>query len=103
MTQNKKKQFLRFIFFCLVILFTGCKNYYNETIAWIDNIEAETNIKIVKENQPDYVKIDWENPQKVENEYWYYILKIKGSYDPLGMSHQLVFIENKYDRRESHK
>jgi hypothetical protein len=40
---------------------------------------------------------------KKGNENWYYIMNIKGSNDPLGMSHQLVFIENKYARRASHK
>jgi hypothetical protein len=95
MTQNKK-HILKIIFICLVFLVTGCRNYYNETIEWMDNLKPQTNIEIVKENQPEFVKIDWEDPEKKGNEKWYYIQNIKGNYDPLGMSHQLVFIEDKY-------
>jgi hypothetical protein len=102
MTQIKK-YILRLFFICLVAIVTGCRNYYNETIEWMDNIEIETNIEIVKENQPEFIEIDWKDPEIKGNENWYYIVNIKGSYDPIGMSHQLVFIENKYDRRESHK
>ena len=102
MIQTKKHTF-RFIFICLVFLITGCKNYYNDTIEWMDNLEPETDIEIVKENQPEFVKIDWNDPEKKGKENWYYILEIKRNYDPLGMSHQLIFIDNKFDRRESHK
>lgn len=98
-----KRYILRLIFISFAVIVLGCRNYYNETIEWMDNIEIETNIEIVKENQPEFVKIDWENPEKIENENRYYILNIRGNYDPLGMSHQLVFIDNKFDRRESHK
>ena len=98
-----KKPIWKFLFICLALLVIGCKNYYNETIEWMDNIEPETNIEIVKDNQPEFVIIDWKDPEKKGNENWYYIQNIRGSYDALGMSHQLVFIENKFDRRESHK
>ena len=50
MKQTKKHTF-RFIFICLVFLITGCKNYYNDTIEWMDNLEPETDIEIVKENR----------------------------------------------------
>ena len=85
------------------MLVTSCKNYYNDTIAWIDNIEFKTDIEVVKKSQPNFVEIDWGNPEKKDNENWYYVINIKGSNDPLGMSHQLIFIDNKFDRRESHK
>ncbi|SDI02027.1 hypothetical protein [Winogradskyella thalassocola] len=91
------------LFFCFTLFVIGCKNYYNETIKWIDNIEPHTNIEIVKESQPEFVRIDWGYPEKKDNENWYYIQEINGSYDVLRMSHILVFIDNEFDRRESHK
>lgn len=92
----------------LILLFISitlmsCKNYYNETIDWADNLEKEQNFKDVQNEQPDYIEIDWENPQIVDNQKWYLITKIKGNRDILGMSHYLVFIENKYQYRESKK
>lgn len=92
----------RCTFICFVFFIVGCKNYYNETIAWMDNIEQYTDISEIKENQPDFVKIDWNNPEKKGNENWYYI-EIKQNHDILNMSHILVFINDKFDRRESHK
>jgi hypothetical protein len=81
----------------------SCKDYYNETIEWIDNLESELTIQEVKDSQPEYIKIDWANPQIIDNEKWYLITKIKGNNDVLGMSHYLVFVENKYQYRESKK
>ena len=82
---------------------TNCKNHYNETIDWSDNIKKGTNIQKVKEDQPDFVTIDWSNPDTLKNQIRFPITKIKGSNDVLGMSHYLVFIDNKYEGRESHK
>ena len=92
----------------LILLLTfitliSCKDYYNETINWADNLEKEQNFKDVQKEQPDYIEIDWKNPQIVDNQKWYLITKIKGNRDILGMSHYLVFIENKYQYRESKK
>jgi hypothetical protein len=95
-----KKLFI-LLFFCLTVL--SCKDYYNETIEWIDNLESELTIQEVKDSQPEYIKIDWANPQIIDNEKWYLITKIKGNNDVLGMSHYLVFVENKYQYRESKK
>ena len=44
-----------------------------------------------------------EYPLIVDDQKWYLISKIKGNNDILGMSHYLVFIENKYQYRESKK
>ncbi|MBU2928533.1 hypothetical protein [Winogradskyella psychrotolerans] len=98
-----RNYFKSILFFCIAFFVIGCKNYYNETINWIDNIEPHTNIEIVKESQPEFVRIDWGDPEKKENENWYYIQEIDGSYDVLSMSHMLVFIDNEFDSRESHK
>jgi hypothetical protein len=89
----------------LLVVFTliGCKDYYNDSIHWMDNLESEMNIKDVQNEQPDYIEIDWEYPLIVDDQKWYLISKIKGNNDILGMSHYLVFIENKYQYRESKK
>ncbi len=98
MNLNKKK----FLFlFSLTIV--SCKDYYNETIEWIDNLESGLNIEYVQNTQPNYIEIDWENPQIIDNQKWYLIIKIKGNNDFLKMSHYLVFVEDKYQYRESKK
>ncbi|PNW25805.1 hypothetical protein [Formosa algae] len=81
----------------------SCKDYYNETIDWADNLENEQSFKDVQKEQPNYIDIDWKNPQIVDNQKWYLITKIKGNNDILGMSHYLVFIEDKFQYRESKK
>ena len=89
------------LFISLTIL--SCKNYYNETINWADNLKKEQNLKDVQNEQPDFIEIDWKNPQIIDNQKWYLITKIKGNRDILRMSHYLVFIDNKYQYRESKK
>ena len=84
------------LFFFLTL--TSCKDYYNDTITWMDNLESELSIENVQKAQPDYMEIDWKNPQIVDNQKWYMITKIKGNKDILGMSHYLVFIKDKYQR-----
>ena len=92
-----------FVLIIITLVANSCKNYYNETIKWADNLETELNIKDVKKQQPDFIEIDWENPRTIDNQKLYLITKIKGNRDILGMSHYLVFIENKYQYRESKK
>ena len=92
----------------LILLFisislVSCKDYYNETIDWADNLEKEQSFQSVQKEQPEHIEIDWENPQIVDNQKWYPITKIKGNNDILEMSHYLVFIEGKYQYRESKK
>ena len=95
------KRLVLLIIFCLTVL--SCKNYYNQTIEWTDNLESELTIKEVKDSQPEYIEIDWTNPRIVADQKWYLITKIKGNNDVLGMSHYLVFVEDKYQYRESKK
>jgi hypothetical protein len=97
------KHIIKLFLIFITVLLVSCKNYYNDAIAWMDNIEEGTHIDVVKENQPEFITIDWDNPENHEKEKWYYVEKIKGNNDPLNMSHQLVFVENKYEGRESHK
>ena len=89
------------LFFLLAL--TSCKDYYNETISWMDNLESGLNIENVQNVQPNYIEIDWDNPQIFDNENWYLITQIKGNNDILGMSHYLVFVDNKYQYRVSKK
>jgi hypothetical protein len=91
------------ILLSISIALVGCRDYYNETIDWADNLENEQSFKDVQKEQPSYIEIDWENPQIFDNQKWYLITKIKGNNDFLGMSHYLVFIEDKFQYRESKK
>lgn len=81
----------------------SCKNYYNDTIKWADNLEGGLSINTVKKTQPHFVKIDWKNPRIFEDKTWYFITEIDGNNDILGMSHYLVFRNDKYLYRESRK
>jgi len=87
----------------IVLLLTSCKSYYNDTIDWMDNIEQGTSLKDVKRSQPDFVKINWNEPDTVDKQVRYWVTEIKGNRDMLAMSHLLVFVDNKYTGRESHK
>jgi hypothetical protein len=93
----------RLFAFALFSLIVNCKNYYNDTIHWADNLNNRLDIESVKNKQPSYIEIDWKNPRLIDNEKWYLITKIRGNNDPLGMSHYLVFSNNKYLYRESKK
>lgn len=72
-------------------------------IEWTDSIEKDTDIEMVKANQPSFVAIDWNNPDSIDKKILYPITDIKGSHDPLNMSHSLVFIDNTYQGRWSSK
>ena len=80
----------------LFLLVIGCKNYYNDTIEWADNIEKGTSLKKVKVNQPDFFKVDWDNPELVGDEKRFLIQDIKGNKDILGTGNSLVFFDDKY-------
>ena len=93
-----------FIFLILIVVIVSCKDYYNDTIEWADNIEAELKITEVQKQQPEFIEIDWNNPlTNSDNEKWYLITEIKGSRDILSMSHFLVFKDGKFKYRESKK
>jgi hypothetical protein len=99
------RQIRKTVFACLLLttLLTSCKGYYNDTMDWMDNIKPGTTLKDVKRDQPDFVKINWDKPDTVDNQVRFWVTEIKGSNDILGMSHLLVFVEDKYTGRESHK
>lgn len=92
------------IIICLLfITLSGCKNHYNEMIEWTDTIEIGTEIQTVKNTQPTFIEISWNNPSKIENEVLYEISKIEGNNDILNMSNFLVFVDGKYQGRKSVK
>jgi hypothetical protein len=82
---------------------TACKDYYNDTVKWTDNIKIGTDIQTVKNNQPDFLEIDWAKPDTIGIESFYLIKKIKGNKDVLAMSNYLVFTNGKYQGRKAHK
>lgn len=92
-----------FIAVSTLTIFTACKDYYNDTIRWADNIKIGTDIQTVKNNQPDFIEIGWSKPDTIGNEVIYLITRIKGSTDVLKMTHHLVFVDNKYQGRRPHK
>jgi len=81
----------------------ACKDYYNDTIDWIDNLQVGANIQTIKNNQPDFIKIAWDKPDTLNNEFRYAITEIKGNRDILNMQHFLVFSDDKYVGRSFHK
>lgn len=82
---------------------TACRNHYNETIQWTENIKRGTHVETVKRNQPEFVEIIWNKPDTLNNQILYEITEIKGSKDILKMRHFLLFIDNKYEGRRSTK
>lgn len=84
--------------------FTNCNNYYNETIKWMDSIDGGTTIENVKENQPDFIIIDWKNGISLDDgKIMYPISEIKGNNEILNMSHYLIFKNDRYHGRKSSK
>jgi hypothetical protein len=97
--KNKKS----FILLIILTVFSSCKNYYNETISWADNLKQESNIEEVKKLQPSFVEISWSKPLLIANQKYYEITKIDGNHDILNMQNFLVFEDDKYVGREAMK
>jgi len=87
----------------LFITLSGCENHYNEMIEWTDELEIGSSVQVVKNTQPTFIEISWDQPVKIENEILYEISKIDGEYDILKMSNFLVFVDGKYQGRKSIK
>ena len=98
---KKQKSILKLL--TIMLFLTSCKSYYNDTIDWMDKIELGTSLEDVKNSQPDFVEVDWNKPDSLDNGLRFRIEKIKGSNDILNMDHYLVFSDNKYTGRESTK
>jgi hypothetical protein len=102
-TKTNKLKLTLGLLLTLLLFLTSCRSYYNDTIDWVDSIEPGTVIDNVKKSQPDFVDIDWNKPDTVDNQVKFEIVKIKGNRDVLAMTHYLVFIDNKFEGREIHK
>ncbi|MGJ8684269.1 MAG: hypothetical protein ACSHWW_06580 [Nonlabens sp.] len=98
---SKSKAIISLVF--TIFFFISCKDYYNDAIHWADEIETGSMIEEVKEIQPNYLEIDWNNPQVNGNEKLFLITSIKGNHDILNMSNYLVFENDKFKGRTSHK
>jgi hypothetical protein len=95
---------LYFSFFALLtVSLWSCKNHYNEMINWTDNIPLDTPIDSVKKLQPDFIVIDWNNPNKSDSIKSFTIIKIKGYSDVLHMTNTLNFVNEKYIGRFARK
>jgi len=99
-TMNKLSLTIRTLTFSLLL---SCKSHYNDTIHWVDNIKIGSDISLVKRTQPNFVTIDWTNSDTINKVVRYKVTKIKGDNDILKMAHYLIFIDNKYQGRQSHK
>jgi len=98
-----KRIIINFIALILLTIFIGCKNYYNDMIEWTDRIEIGSDIKDVKDIQPNFLKIAWDKPMEMESETLYEITEIDGNNDFLKMQNFLRFENGKYQGRESIK
>ena len=66
-------------------------------IEWTNSIPVGTELNKVKNNQPDYLEIDWKNPEIKDSVITRYcITKIKGYYDILKMEYFLEFKNNEF-------
>ncbi len=83
---------------------SACKNYQNEMLNWSKKIPIGTDLSIVKKDQPEFLEIDWGNPDTLENGMTrYYITEIKGNYDVLKMDYFIEFENNKFRGLFAHK
>lgn len=97
---QRSPQIILFVFLVFTI---SCKDYHNETIHWIDSIPAGTLIDSVKKQQPSFVEIDWNNPVVHDSIKAFSVIKIKNNRDILNMHYSLIFVNEKFERRESRK
>ena len=98
------KNFGHFAYLLILVLsLTSCKDHYNDSIEWMDNIKPGTTLQDIKKDQPDFLTIDWDKPDTLDNQIRYTVTEIKGNNDILAMTHLLVFVDNKFQGRESHK
>jgi len=95
---------MRTLSFLLCFILFSCKNHYNDTLHWIDNIQPGTDISKVKASQPPYVTTNWNNARMYnDSTYGYKIEKIRGNNDILNMPHYLIFRNDKFLMRQSRK
>jgi|LakMenE18May11ns_1017448.scaffolds.fasta_scaffold9958760_14 hypothetical protein len=69
----------------------------------MDNMAIGSSLAQVKKSQPDFIVIDWDNPDTLDQTIRFRIEKIEGNFDVLNMTHYLEFSDNKYEGRWSTK
>ncbi|CAI8152644.1 MAG: Uncharacterised protein [Formosa sp. Hel3_A1_48] len=85
-------------------ILTGCHDYHNDMIDWADGIAIGTDRKSVKAKQPDFLTIDWNKPDTLDNGMLRFtIVAIKGHHDALKMEYFLEFDNNGYRGQFAHK
>ncbi len=87
-----------------LIILTSCKDYHNDMAKWANDIPSGTVPQRVKAVQPDYLTIDWDNPDTLDNGMIRYnVTNIKGHNDALKMAYFLEFDNNGYRGQFAHK
>lgn len=71
------------------------KDYYWDFKTWLQSIPIDTHISIVKEQLPNYVIVDWQNPERLGDGFLYPLLKIKG-HRKTNATDFLGFVEDLY-------
>ena len=85
-------------------ILTSCHDYHNDMIDWADDIAIGTDQKSVKAKQPDFLTIDWNKPDTLDNGMLRFtIIDIKGHHDALKMEYFLEFDKNGYRGQFAHK
>jgi PBP1b-binding outer membrane lipoprotein LpoB len=101
---EKTKTSITFLLLVLTFLLFGCSNNTNKMNEWANNLPSQCSPDIVKSKQPDYLEIDWDKPDTLNNGMLrYYVTKIKGNSDLLEMTYFLEFENNKFRALFAHK
>jgi len=73
-------------------------------LDWSSSIPAGSDIEKVKRDQPEFLEIDWDNPDTLENGMTrYFVTEIKRNNDNLKMEYFLEFENNKFKGLFGHK
>jgi hypothetical protein len=89
------KDIRKLIAFLIFIFLIGCTNRQNEMLDWSSKIPIGTDPITVMKSQPDFLEIDWENPDTLGNGYTrYMVVEIKGHYDLFKMAYFVEFENN---------
>jgi len=51
----------------MIVALSSCINYQREMLEWSSNIPIGTDLKTVKKDQPEFLEIDWGNPDTIDN------------------------------------
>jgi hypothetical protein len=79
------------VFLGLIVL-SSCKDYHKDMLEWANELPTNSSREQVKVLAPDYLVIDWENPEQVNSYiYRYEITKIRGHEDPVQIKFYLEF------------